>query len=374
MEIHSFREGYSSHLDVVDLSNKSVFYQYINNQKIININNFNLKTKYNKINFSTFYTNPFELNSKILSKISFYYTKYKTKTFHIDMIFKNIYKLKPLDWKFIIKIVKNKKFNHKNFISLEETFLIMLYLIKIDDKIKNKYYYLILLKKYWNKFKKGIFSPLDIIDNIVILLNHSKYPDNQINYQDPIITKKIKFYTSFYILCEEFHCKYIIEWLKIYNYIPPNYYKNYYTKFIFNSSYTMLNPQEILNNCFGRYNFNLENILEQLQIPPGHNLLFLFDCDKVYYYDPDKTIYSDLIKLSKFFRILGLKFNNISNRKPIQTITNDNYCLFYCLRMAQMLVNYNIGLSLDKLKNFILQFEKQILIFDDMHQWIIRNI
>ena len=151
-----------------------------------------------------------------------------------------------------------------------------------------------------------------------------------------------------------------------------NFNKSYEqkSKFILNSNYVKINPQEILNNYEGEYYTNISNLSEQIQIPIGHNILFIFNFNKVYYYDSDEQDLYDIFKLTQLFNQIGFKFANISNRQPIQTICDDGNCLFYCLRFVQYIFESNTAINLDSLKTNVLVYEKKILNSNDMYVWI----
>ena len=385
IKINNFREKYSSHSNIFNLEGSEYYFcKYINNNKIININNFDLKIKNKKIKYSTYYTNPFVLDNKIISKINFSSNtntnlknnKYKhSHTDLLDKFFIEKNKLTRKDKIYIETIICKKKFN-SNYICLEETFLIMLYLIKYDKNIKDKNNYFDLLNYYWLKFKLGNFDVSEII-NAFIYANFFY----KTNTNNDLITDKIKFYISFYILFEEFHLEYLTIWLNL-NKMGNNQeniqdYKDYKNKnfsneniFILNSNYVKINPQEILNNYGGEYYTNISNLLEQVQIPLGHNILFIFNFNKVYYYDSDEQDLHDLFKLNQLFNQIGFKFTNISNRQPIQTIIDDGNCLFYCLRLVQYIFESDIKINLDSLKTTVLVYEKKILNSNDMYNWI----
>ena len=356
IKINNFREKYSSHSNIFNPD--SIDYQfckYINNNKIININNFELKIKNKKIKYSTFYTNPFTLNKKIINMINFGSKRTETVKILIsnvnllDQILIDKIKISKTDKIYLQLIIKKKSIVNK-FISVEETFLIMIYLIKFDINILDKDYYINLLNYHWLKFKLGTFDPNEIINEL-----------NNINSKQSIC--KIKFYISFYVLLEEFHQKYILIWL--------NFNKSYEqkSKFILNSNYVKINPQEILNNYEGEYYTNISNLSEQIQIPIGHNILFIFNFNKVYYDSDEQDLY-DIFKLTQLFNQIGFKFANISNRQPIQTICDDGNCLFYCLRFVQYIFESNTAINLDSLKTNVLVYEKKILNSNDMYVWI----
>ena len=386
IKINNFREKYSSHSNIFNPEGSEYYFcKYVNNNKIININNFDLKIKNKKIKYSTYYTNPFVLDNKIISKINFYSNKNtdlkvnKYKHSHTDLLDKFFIeknKLTRSDKIYIETIICKKKFN-SNYICLEETFLIMLYLIKYDKNIKDKNNYFDLLNFYWLKFKLGNFDVSEIINSFIYA--NSSYKTNTNN---DLITDKIKFYISFYILFEEFHLKYITIWLNLnkmvynqeniqeYTDYQKNYLNDNKNKFILNSNYVKINPQEILNNYGGEYYTNISNLLELVQIPLGHNILFIFNFNKVYYYDSDEQDLCDIYKLNQLFNQIGFKFTNISNRKPIQTIIDDGNCLFFCLRLVQYIFESDIKINLDTLKTNVLVYEKKILNSNDMYNWI----
>jgi hypothetical protein len=365
IKINNFREKYSSHLDIFNPENsKYNFCKYINNNKIININNFILKIKNKKIKYSTYYTNPYQINKKIVSVIKFDSNRIntlKTNKFNVNLLDKiliNNTELSKSDENYLELIFTKKKINNI-FISIEETFLIMIYLTKHDKFILDKKYYFGLLNYYWLKIKLGTFDSNEIINEFTNIDNLES------SNVDPIqFICKIKFNTSFYILFEEFHYKYILAWL---NFNKFNYQTD---KFILNSNYVKLNPQEIINDCYGEYLSNIPNLKEQMQIPLGHNILLIFNFNKVYYYDPDEQDLYDIFKLTKLFNQIGIKFTNISNRQPIQTITDDCNCLFYCLRFVQYILEFNTTINFDNLKTIVLVYEKKILNSNDMFEWI----
>jgi hypothetical protein len=397
IKINNFREKFSSHLNIFipKDDNKYTFCEYLNNNKIINMNNFILRIKNKKIKYSTYYTNPFVLDKKIISKINLYSNiNVNIKINNLNTIILNKFliekdKLTKNDKMYIETIISKKKFT-SNYISLEETFLIMLYLIKYDENIKNKNYYFDLLNYYWLKFKLGEFEPNQIIDEFVDqidlmgCLNKNLNSSHNSNYNlnsnsnnnIDLITDKIKFYICFYVLFEEFHFKYLIMWLNqnrmFYNQDNNELInRDDKNKFILNSNYVKINPQEILNNYRGQYYTNFSNLLELIEIPFGHNILFIFNYDKVYLYDSDEQDLYDFFKFTQLFNKVGFKLSNISNRNPIQIITDDANCLFYCLRFVQYIIDCNIKINLDNLKTSVLIYEKKIQSNpNNMFNWI----
>jgi hypothetical protein len=172
-----------------------------------------------------------------------------------------------------------------------------------------------------------------------------------------------KFYISFYILAEEFHFKYINKYLKM----------NHKYNIIFSSNYVKINPQNFLNDLNGLFKYDVVAITEEITCPFGHNVLLIkSNKNKIYYYDPDKQILSDLYKFKIIFKSAGLDFFNISNRTPIQTITDDSNCVFYCLGLIKYIIQNNIQLELNKLQLATILYESFILTFNvNIFDWTI---
>lgn len=313
----------------------------INNSKVINLNNFELKVKNKSIKYSTYYTNPHFLSSNIIRKIRFA----KTKNLIIKDLCKKIfmlekyYTLSEYEKKIITHIIANKNiYIDDKYIGLEQCLLILWYIIYNDTNIKqiNKQTWYSLIKYYYLKFISNIFDFSEIIQNMLNTQN--------------IICKK--FFLSFYILCEEFHFKYIGLYLK----------NTLNFGIIFNSNYIKINPQHILNNMEGEFDYDIESINEDISNPFGHNILFIkSNSSKVYYYDPDELNLTDIYKFKVLFKLIGIDFFNISNRTPIQTITDDSNCVFYCLGLIKYITQNNAKFELNKLKNLVLTFETLIL-------------
>jgi len=313
----------------------------INNHKIINLNNFELRVKNKSVKYSTYYTNPYYLSSVIFEKVKFNQTK--------NLIIKNLcnkiflstenYKLTEYDEKTLNHIIINKKkYTEYEYIGIEQCLLVLWYIIHIDKHIKlvDKQTYYDLIKYCYLKFVSNIFDFKQIIQNM-LNTEHVAYK---------------KFFLSFYILCEEFHFKYIGLYLK--NTLNYN--------IIFNSNYIKINPQHILNNMEGEFDYNIRSINEDISNPYGHNILFIkSNSFKVYYYDPDELDLSDIYKFKILFKSVNINFLNISNRTPIQTITDDSNCVFYCLGLIKYMRQNNTQLELNKLKNLVLMFETFLL-------------
>lgn len=337
--------------NIIKVENKFDFFKYVNNYKIININNFNLVISKKKIKYSTYYTNPFVLDRKILSEIKFKYNK-SIYTDLLEKIFFNQSLINLLDKKKIHNIVCKKNFRD-NYIGIEETFIIFWHIIQTDLYILNKEFYLNLLKSCYLKYINNLFDINDILNNIFYM---DDFNLNSNNFNDTI-----KFYISLYVLIEEFHFNYLKKWLHL---------NNYFNKQMFNCNYTKINPQEIMNDCDGNFTYDKISLIEHIEIPFGHNFLLLYYNSKIYYYDSDQTELDELYKLKILFKTIGFNYFNISNRYPIQTITDDGNCLFYCLRFAKLVYESNIDLSLLNLKLMTSTFEKNIFNNSDMFDWI----
>ena len=347
ININNFRIKISSHNEIFD-NIKSYDNINFNNDKIINLNNFQINIKEKKINYTTFYTNPYKINIKIADKILYNKISNPIINYLCDKLFIKNELLSEYDIEYLNKIIL-KKYKTKSYIEIGETFLIMYYLI-INKYTNNKDSLFKLLKKYFIEFKLNNFSIHEIINGFI------KY--------DTYLIDHIKFYISFYILAEEFHYKYIIKYF--------NHTNNEINKsiIIFNSNYIKLNPQEIITNVFGEYYPNKSNLLELITIPFGHNILLIYNMGKIFYYDSDEQILSDIYKLKKIFMINCIGFLNISNRNPIQTIFDDGNCVFYCLRFIEYIINKNIKLDMETLKLHVLLFENEIYKKNDMFTWI----
>jgi hypothetical protein len=90
---------------------------------------------------------------------------------------------------------------------------------------------------------------------------------------------------------------------------------------------------------------------------------------KIFYYDSDEQVLSDIYKLKKIFKINSINFINISNRNPIQKIFDDGNCVFYCLRFIEYIINKNINYNMESLKFNVLLFENEIYKKNDMFKW-----
>lgn len=324
----------------------------INNDKIININNFDLILKNKHIKYSTFYTNPHFLSVESIKNIKFDQTKNKIIKYLCDKIFLCSKNINKYDEQNINQIItKKNKYINNGFIGFEHTLLILWYIIYsdkyINSIIKQKYFNLI--RYFYLKFIFNIFDFNEIVKNTLNINN--------------IIYKK--FFISLYILCEEFHFKYINKYLK----------DNYYCKIIFNSNYIKINPQTLLNDSMGKFYHNIDSITEDISNPFGHNILFIKSNEKVYYYDPDEQNISDIYKFKILFKYSEIDFFNISNRKPIQTITDDSNCVFYCMGLIKYIFENNISIELNKLKNIVLIYESILLSSQtNIFNWTVKYI
>jgi len=311
----------------------------INNDKIINLNTFEPELNKKKIKYSTCYTNPYSVIPKYIANINFNKTNNKkiinlcTKLFIDGKNNLDEYDFKEFN---ILLIKKNKPYD--KYIGIEQTFLILWYLVFSDKHIEyaDKLVYMDMIKLYYTSFCLGTF---DIAQIIYGLAN-----------SENVLQKK--FYVSFYVLAEEFHFKYINLYLG----------SNKKSNIIFNSNYIKINPQKLLNNLDGEFKYCIETINEEITCPFGHNILIIkSNQNKIYYYDPDEQILSDFYKLKILFKSAELDFLNISNRNPIQTITDDSNCVFYCLGLIKYIFENNIQINLARLKLATLFYESEIL-------------
>ena len=246
-------------------------------------------------------------------------------------------------------LLKKNKFTNK-YIGIEQSLLILYYIIYLDKfiKLNDKQIYFDLIKYYYVQYVLDIFNFNEIIQGVINSHN--------------ILYKK--FFISFYIMTEEFHFKYINKYLEINNDL----------NIIFNSNYIKINPQTLLNNFNNEMNYDLSSINEEISNPYGHNILLIkSNKNKIYYYDPDEQILSDLYKFKILFNCMSINFLNISNRTPIQTITDDSNCVFYCIGFVKYLIEHNIELELNKLKLATLLYENFILTTNiNIFKWTIK--
>lgn len=343
--INNFRIDFSTH-DYELLLNNDFKYKYFI-KKIFNLNNFIFFIDDYKIDYTLFYLSPFQINKNIYDKIKFDNSFNKI----IDSLCKKIFidnsTLINKDYMNLKNIIK-KKYKFNNYITMKETFLILWYII-IKDKyiLKSKIdYFLNLIKYYYSNF---ISNNLDFC-KIIFEIENS---DN---------LEKIKLLMGLYILSDEFHYKYIKYW------ISTNLRE--LDGFIINANYLKINPQEILNNIQGQFYPDKINLLENINCPYGHNILFFINKNKIYYYDSDEQILSDYIKLKYFFKNIGIIFLNISTRNPIQLIFDDGNCVFYCLRFIEYLSKFKVKFDLRTLQKFAFKYENMIINDNDMFNWI----
>ncbi len=348
-EINNLRIKMSSHKDIFTFENTKNF-KTINNSKIINLNNFDLLIDNKIIKYSLYYTNPYIIEKKIIKHIIFKKTLNNSISDLCDILLSNLLKnitITNFEIK-LLELIVNKKYNQDNYICIEKTFLIMWYIIWKDKYICNKIKLFKLLKYHYNKFIMGKF-------NINVIIHNFKFNTN-------IVYKK--FYVFFYLLLEEFSYRYIINWLKFNNHSNKNQ--------IFNSNYLRINPQSILNNFNGQFDIDFTELKEIFEIPYGHNVLFIKKNNTIFYYDSDEINLSEIYKLKHLFNKINLFFFNISSKIPIQTITDDLNCLFYCLRIYEYIYLHQLNINYSNLKKYIYRLENQIINNNDMHNWIIK--
>lgn len=348
----------SSNVELIN-SNK------LNNNKLININNFKLSFGKKKISYSTYYTNPFKVKKNISNKIKFdtNLNNSQLKTICKKILLNRDYKLIDLDKKYLFNLVRKKTSTSTlGYIGLEKSFLILWYLVWDSKYVgeKEKLIYFDLIEYYYIQYL------IEIIDFNEII--HKMISTNNLVYK--------KFYIQLYILAEEFHFKYIGEYLN--KYTNNSTCKiNFNQNEIFSSNYIKINPQSILSNLENNFVYDIDAILDEISNPMGHNILLIKPklINKIYYYDPDEQIQSDLYKFIFLFKHLGIIFLNISNRNPIQTITDDACCVFYCMGFIKYLLNNNLGnnlfLEMSRLKKYVLFYETFLLESNiNIYNWV----
>ena len=83
-------------------------------------------------------------------------------------------------------------------------------------------------------------------------------------------------------------------------------------------------------------------MIDILTNPASHCRILIWTKNKILFYDPDEC--DDFDKISKILKSnCGLQIQHILNKKPIQTITDDTYCLFWCL---YIMLQFENGISL----------------------------
>jgi hypothetical protein len=124
-----------------------------------------------------------------------------------------------------------------------------------------------------------------------------------------------------------------------------------------------------------------ENILDLLIENPSHvRIIFKFSNDDMYFYDSD--VCTDFHKIKYFFDFFLVDVNMhhyLKIYKPIQEITDDNYCLFHCLHLLDLINRYNhcyehdnediinskIVICKFSMKKWISRLHKKILLHDN---------
>lgn len=355
VKINNFRIEFSSPNCKFDTNIKKKISTEFYTDKIFNINNFELNINNKLIKYSTFYTCPYTINNQIITKIKFSLSKSNIIIELCNKIFIKSSSLNSIDNYFINKLIEKKILSNK-YIDIYTTFIIMYTIIQYDNNINNisKEYFINLLKVNYINLIFGNFNIENIISNILYETN----------------LEIVKFYMSFYILLEEFHYKYIFYYFDNNLSIRLNQNQTH----IFNSNYVKINPQEILNNINGEYFPDLDNLIDTIKCPLGHNILLISKEKKMYYYDPDEQIISDIFKIKIFFKNIGINFLNVSNKYPIQTIFDDGNCVFYCLRLVEYLEKVNAEISIRSLQKHIYNYENKICESNDMFKWIYNYI
>lgn len=351
-KINDFRMEFSSSLCKYDNNIKNYFKITFIKDKVINLNNFKYKFNNKIIKYSLFYSCPYTINNKISNKIKLLYNNDNNIKNICDKIFIDKINLKNLNSyenKIISKIIL-RKYNNDNYIDFRSSLIILWYVIISSNFIVNKELSINTLKEYYIDYISNKFK----ISKIIIKIFKN---DN---------IESIKINMSLYILLEEFHYKYSTFFLKKIN---------LHKKIIMNSSYININPFDILTNNNGEYFESISSIIDTVKYPFGHNIIFIFNNNILYYYDSDEQDYSDIFIFKKFFLNFNINFINISLKEPIQTICDDGNCIFYCLRLVEYLDEYyDYNLSLRLLQKIVYNFENNIYTNNDMNKWILNFI
>lgn len=93
------------------------------------------------------------------------------------------------------------------------------------------------------------------------------------------------------------------------------------------------------------FNYDQNTMIDILTSPTSHCRMLIWTKNKIMFYDPDEC--EDFDKISKILKSnCGLQMQHILNKKPIQTITDDGYCLFWCL---YIMLQFENGVSLHEI-------------------------
>jgi len=281
--------------------------------KNFNINNFNFHIRNKLFTCSTYFVSPYCIDSKLLNFINISFNK---KNLMNDMLLKIFSKnIILFDYEIVIleKYITRSLLTSKPFLNTSTVFLLIWYLITQDPYIKNKKSLLSCLKKLYKKIYNNKFNITDLLKILFKSTDNDSY----------------KIYLMLYILLEEFHYKYIQLVLG-----------KYHNKKMFLSfNYTRINPLNYLNNYNNKCQTIINDIIDDVKFPFAHNTLLVIINNKVFYYDSDIIVSNDYYKLKLILNNSNFSLFNISTRNPIQTINDDCNCLFYCIRIANIICN-----------------------------------
>ena len=107
-----------------------------------------------------------------------------------------------------------------------------------------------------------------------------------------------------------------------------------------------------------------------------HNILFFFNqTNRVFLYDPDTVNLTDFLRFKILFGSIGYVLSDVSNRLPIQVITDDANCVFYCIRLIEFVCTKRLkNFGLGELKKIVLEYESDLVNQNDMFDWIVNFV
>jgi hypothetical protein len=99
----------------------------------------------------------------------------------------------------------------------------------------------------------------------------------------------------------------------------------------------------------------------------SHSELYIIDCDRIMVYDPDDGSDNDIVSINRLCSFLEKEYISISLNKSIQSITDDQYCIFHCMNFLLKLLDVvSFNNTHIKSGNFIEKFMKYIESVNDM--------
>lgn len=234
---------------------------------------------------------------------------------------------------------KNIGFNSKMIITINQTIINKKKYCNFDSMVDSY--------NDFSKYREIISSPtflkwLNILENDNSLINFQKANqlldntsslsiNNIIDNFDQVYLNKQNL--SLFMLFETFHLAYYLTRLELESILKYQY------TFVLKSAQTYLIPNQIE---FLEWEYDQMKSIKDTYTTDynAHCQLLIFNNmnKTIYFYDPDIIDILDLSKISQLSNYIGYTFT-YQNIKSIQEITDDNYCIFYCLCIMIILSN-----------------------------------